>query len=348
MKERFILLRDNFNSKIIYLTILHLIVDLVSVSSLYIFTKEVNTFVPMVVIYAALAFVTQPITGIIADALNLKILLSVSFGLLVTGYILANNQVFIFIFFIGIANSLFHSVGYKGLSQIKNSFTSSGLFVSSGAIGLGIGVLFFNIKLIAYLSMLIALILILAFIYLPTKINTQTLIIAKPPVRPKKITIFFAITLILICLMRTLLGSFITIPKAFYLAPLIIGIVSCLGKFIGGLASDLFGFKKVLYVVIVALIIVFTFNNDVTFLIGVFLINISMSITLKLFSDLSIKNKAFLFGSLSAIIFIGTILGTYLKQYYSFNLLYIIIIINSLLMLLLSYLSSSKIDAGRL
>jgi len=132
----------NVNSKVTaYLyNILHFLVD--GICALVIFSTLYSTKLDIYVffIYNIMAFVTQPIFGLLIDKYkNEKIFLLLCLIFIILGLILMNSPI-ISALLLGLGNSLFHISGGKYvITNTNNDFVSIGVFVSTGALGLAIG-----------------------------------------------------------------------------------------------------------------------------------------------------------------------------------------------------------------
>ena len=148
---------------LIFLCILHFSVDFVCASSLM-FIYDRSTFpdlLPYVfLIYNCLAFLLQPIFGLLIDRFDgsnngrmYKAFLLISLGSLLIGWVLSVfslitvSSIFMMLvssILLGLSNALFHVVGGKQSLMFSNKATPGGLFVSTGALGIGLASVMFT------------------------------------------------------------------------------------------------------------------------------------------------------------------------------------------------------------
>ena len=154
-------MKNNRNS-FITLTFLHFCVDFVCVFGLYLIANMLDhkgkddLFISIVfLLYNCLAFLLQPFFGMLVDRFkdpkktkNFKYLVLLSLGVLLLGWtlfmILEVGKNLIFLMFIvvilfGLSNALFHVSAGKQVLMFTNKATPGGLFVSTGALGVGLG-----------------------------------------------------------------------------------------------------------------------------------------------------------------------------------------------------------------
>lgn len=157
-------------------TILHFLVDGLCVCSLYLMvrTETVYDWAGLLLTYNLLAFVTQPLTGLWTDRMHrLHWALLLSIGLLTTAVVLlmvaarwlqsATVGYWLVAILLGLGNSLFHVWGGKmTVRVVGNDMRALGIFVSTGAVGLVVGVTCAAWWLAAGMMLLIALVGMLA------------------------------------------------------------------------------------------------------------------------------------------------------------------------------------------
>lgn len=136
--------------------LLHFLVDGLCVCCLFQLatTMGKGSLLPVFIVYNILAFLTQPLTGMLADRQqSLGVLLALAMALLSVGVALATLSAvqlwtgfptaFAVAAFLGFGNSLFHVWGGKAVAvNTGNDARSLGLFVSTGIMGLAVGVVF--------------------------------------------------------------------------------------------------------------------------------------------------------------------------------------------------------------
>ncbi len=232
--------------------LLHFLVDGLCVCCLYLLLSAYGgpALVGSFILYNVLAFLTQPLTGMLADSRFLPLLLPLAVVFLAIAVVLASLLFantsptthlspltpLLVAFPLGMGNSLFHVWGGKIVATTTgNDARALGFFVSTGAFGLAVGM---------WLHTWWVLYLFLIMIALLAVMGPMWLIRPTSPARPSAIG---AISLkpqfvwgILLLLMgfvtfRSFLGEILTIgvTKAGAMA-LLIGGIAMLGKALGG------------------------------------------------------------------------------------------------------------------
>ena len=153
-------------------TILHFLVDGLCVCSLYLMVRPETMYdwAGMLLTYNLLAFTTQPLTGWWTDRMHrLHWALLLSIGLLTTAVVLlmvaaqwlqsTTVGYWLVAILLGLGNSLFHVWGGKmTVRVVGNDMRALGVFVSTGAVGLVVGVTCAAWWLAAGMMLLIALV----------------------------------------------------------------------------------------------------------------------------------------------------------------------------------------------
>ena len=232
--------------------LLHFLVDGLCVCCLYLLLSAYGgpALVGSFILYNVLAFLTQPLTGMLADSRFLPLLLPVAVVFLAIAVVLAsllfaNTSLtthlspltpLLVAFPLGMGNSLFHVWGGKIVATTTgNDARALGLFVSTGAFGLAVGM---------WLHTWWVLFLFLIMIALLAVMGPMWLIRPTSPVRPSAIgaislkpQFVWGILLLLMgfVMFRSFLGEILTIDvtKAGAMA-LLIGGIAMLGKALGG------------------------------------------------------------------------------------------------------------------
>ena len=131
---------------------LHFCVDGLCLCCLYLATAGVSELLRYFVVYNVLAFLTQPLTGMLADRakrrhwiLLASIVMLILAVLETIGVVSCNSEASVFLLVVlsvllGIGNSLFHVWGGKETAvRTGNDIRALGVFVSTGAFGLAVG-----------------------------------------------------------------------------------------------------------------------------------------------------------------------------------------------------------------
>lgn len=305
-------------------TILHFLVDFACAVLLY---HQTYPFLqtPADIIYAFLlynffAFAVQLPIGIIADSINKNALFAITGCFCVILAYLCIPLGITACIIAGIGNASFHiGAGIDVLNLSNRKATLSGIFVSSGALGIFLGT-----QPPIYATIMPILLMILLsiggyLIYrLYQKYHTKlSNIITHNTLSTTQI-------LMIICLCgAVLLRSYISFVLAFeWKSPFMIGLIFTsgiiLGKALGGILSDTFGFKTtaLLSLTLSAICFCGAFQNTywgiIAGTLGVLLFNMTMPITLTALSNFIPAQKGMAFGLLTLMLFFGalpTLLG---------------------------------------
>lgn len=263
-----------------------------------------------IIIYNFFAFAIQLPIGILADKINKNAIISaigcilviISFGISKFGIMSC--------LIAGIGNAMFHIGGGIDVLNISNrKATLSGIFVSTGAIGIFLGNKVSSINFnFNYVAITILLLSVIALIWLYTqiknKLNNEDVIV--PNINKKEM-------LIIICLIITVcIRSYVGTTLAFgwrsdFILDLLFVLGVILGKILGGILGDKYGFIKVSVcsLVISAILFVGAFDNSMCGILAVLLFNMTMPITLTSLANIFDKNKGLAFGLLTFALFLG-------------------------------------------
>jgi len=340
-------------------SIMHLLVDFICVSTLmysYYDSFGNSFFIYVFLIYNCIAFLTQPFIGLWLDKVNetyfmkAMMIFSAVFVIIGSNLLIAFGVIPTFsiigTLLLGLGNSLFHVVGGKEITSTSNKSTPGGLFVSTGAIGVGLGMLF-NQRLL----FVPALILVIApFIYGILSVvhifikNDNYKLNYEPIKQSPKILVAIALILCIAVGIRSFVGFYATYSNNLKGAPLILLLSICafLGKAIGGILLDLVGpyvtisISTILGAVAGLLLKFITFDY-----IFVFSINLLMPLTLDLIRRIFPKHEGFSFGLLAAFLVPGYLLGHLMNEYSIYDFSWILILLTGG-MLIAIYLINRK------
>ena len=301
---------------VILYSIIHFIVDLgccILVANLI--SKKIGgtyTYFWGVIIYNFCGFVLQLPVGIIADKLNKNALVS-SLGcmLVALAYTIPNFEIIACIV-AGLGNSLFHVGGGIDVLNISDKRASlSGIFVSTGAMGIFLGTKSGSAGFDKYYIIVCALIisaLLLLWLYTKIKDKVSNLEISIPNL--SKNEIIAVLCLIFTVCVRSYVGMILSFEwkSSFTLALLSIFAV-IFGKMFGGIIGDKIGFKKVSIISLglSSILFIFAFNNAVLGILAILFFNMTMPITLTALSNMMNNNKGMAFGLLTVALFIGSV-----------------------------------------
>ncbi len=293
-------------------TLLHFLVDgicsLVIFSALY--NNDYNRCLVIFLVYNFLAFLTQPLVGLLIDKYNYpRLFLIIAVGCIMIGIILKAWYLPSSIL-LGIGNSFFHISGGKYVTEkTNNNIALLGLFVSTGAIGLVLGQRYYTNLLLIIFSVLTNIIMFI-LIFSEEKEELKSFTITKYPLGIKYFIILFA--LIVTVMIRSFVGKICIIDfKTSNLIFLLIGIMTAGGKALGGVMSKYLGITKTIIISMVISFITLVFFNDNLYLtlLGIIAFNTTMPITLWYMNKMLNKKLGFAFGILAACLIPGYLLG---------------------------------------
>lgn len=306
---------------------MHFLVDGLCVCCLYLLTAttDMTCIVGVFMTYNILAFLTQPLTGwyvdkakrkhwvLLASILLLTMAVTVasltisfpSFRLSVVGlYVIAT--------LLGMGNSLFHVWGGKQtVLKTDNDIRAVGTFVSTGAFGLSVGIVFYSWSLL-YAFLLVICLLAVTYVRIDNMavaaVDAET---KNPSYAPVAVWIAMA-ALVAFVLFRSYLGQSFSVGSDHgALMVLALGAISMLGKMLGGWLSKCCGIigAMVLILVSVLLCMVLRSSHMAFPLVGLFMINCTMPITLYLANVVMKGREGLAFGLLAAALMPGYLLA---------------------------------------
>lgn len=308
---------------------LHFCVDGLCLCCLYLATAGVSELLRYFVVYNVLAFLTQPLTGMLADRakrrhwiLLASIVMLILAVLETIGVVSCNSEASVFLLVVlsvllGIGNSLFHVWGGKETAvRTGNDIRALGVFVSTGAFGLAVGSVFLSRALM--LCLLIG-ICILALAYLQidaAKPIDTTEIDGESKAYPKLLVWAVLILIMLIVAGRSFLGeSFTGVIDKTPVVVLLVGALTMTGKMAGGWLVKWMGmFTSIILLLVGVTICIAAKGNHIGIaLAGLFMVNCTMPITLY-WANVMLKGREGLaFGLLAASLIPGYLIVTLLN-----------------------------------
>lgn len=297
--------------------IAHLVVD-AACAYLLLGILELNTNVIFAMLtYNAIAFVLQVPLGLLIDRiLNPKLAAMIGLTFIALSFLLWNN-ILVALIIVSFGNALFHVGGGSLVLSLKDKkATYSGIYVAPGAVGLTIGS-FLSISQFS-INPLIFPILLLLLCCLVYYINTPDFIRINDSIR--KINSNYGILIIILVMIpiivRSLIGLSIDFPwkQNQYLLYVLIASLF-LGKVFGGILADKYGLIKVGVggLLISAPLLAFYSLTPILGILGAFIFNFTMPVTLIAILNILPQNKGLSFGLTTAALFIGS-LPTILKN----------------------------------
>lgn len=274
--------------------------------------------------YNVLAFMSQPLTGLIADRMVHRHWLLLSSALLLTIAVaiaslmpVAGEWLLLLVaVMLGMGNSLFHVWGGKQtVVKMGNDIRALGVFVSTGALGLAVGLVFCSWTLL-YVLLLTIVILSVAYVQLDDGSSKPVSGSIDHPAWLAPMKIWVAIVLLMLFVgYRSFAGELFSkgISKSQELI-LIIAAVAMLGKMAGGWIARWMGILRSLMVILAGVALCFLFRGDsvLVLLLGIFLMNLTMPITLFLANEVLPGREGLAFGLLAAMLVPGYLLAIYL------------------------------------
>lgn len=287
----------------------HFLVDAISVTTLFSAGLAGEALTLAVVLYNTLAFSTQCLVGLVLDRLgkllrwDLAAMLAVILGFALPLPGLARVCI------VGLGNSLFHVAGgTMTLQSSRGKAWKLGLFVAPGALGVTLG----TVSPVYGWYLCAALVLCalgLAYAWPRTPMTLELLPEDLPQDRLPLLTV---VLLTLAVAVRAIGGSALHFPwktgagAAFLLTAFVMA-----GKAAGGFICDRLGAGRtaLLSIPLAAVLSAFFPESAVLSLLGQFLLNLSMPVTLWLLYEAMPDAPAFAFGLAASALWPGTIAG---------------------------------------
>ena len=262
----------------------------------------------LIVIYDVIAFSTQPVLGLLVDKFKAPAQAAALGILLVAASTLLMQTPFLAIVVAGIGNAVFHvGGGVVSLNLAPGKATLPGIYVAPGALGLMIGMLigkgggFIAWPFILLLLGSAALIL-----------RIPRLEIAASRELPGNLRWFETVILLLLVsvAIRSMVGLSLVLPwksDPVLLVALTLAVV--LGKALGGILGDKFGWAAVAVsgLVISAPLLAFFAPIPAIAIVGIFLFNLSMPITLVCLAEMLPGKGGFAFGLTTLALILGAL-----------------------------------------
>lgn len=300
---------------IIY-SIIHFIVDLaccILVTNLVTqkMGQNVNLFIA-IILYNFFAFAVQFPIGIIEDKVNKNAICSAIGCLLVAVAFAFSDFGIIACVIAGIGNAMFHVGGGIDVLNISDKKASlSGIFVSTGAMGIFLGAKTLSIGFNKFYIVILALIisaLLLVWLYNQIKDKVKNAEVIIPKLSANEVIAIFCL-IITVCI-RSYVGLILAFSWKSNFALAFISIFAVVfGKMLGGIIGDRIGFIKisVISLTVSAISFIFAFNNAFIGILAILFFNMTMPITLTALSNILDNNKGMAFGLLTLALFIGSV-----------------------------------------
>lgn len=293
--------------------VMHFLVDLICAGIIFsIFKNQIvstSQFAALLILYCVLAFGLQPIFGFVSDQFT------ISRGATLVGCIFVVVSAFIFMYYpltsiilAGLGNAMFHiGGGVVSLNLIPNKAFAPGVFVAPGAMGLLIGTILGNKGSFVSWPFAIILALLCLSIFFIVKVNIDY------KIRNKKINFdkYFVIALALIffsIIIRSFIGGTMSFSwKSNVVLLVILTTAVVIGKGVGGFMADKIGWIRVGVGSLILSIpfLVLGASYPLCGIIGTFLFNMTMPITLVAIFELIPGYPGFSFGLTCLALFLG-------------------------------------------
>ena len=278
-----------------------------------------------VILYNFMAFAFPAAAGALADRFVKKrnLLLSASGCLLIAcAYLLPRSLTLPPVFLVGLGNGIFHlGAGKEILLESGNKYAPSGVFISSGTMGVFLGTFlggrFMPLWDAFTLIMLGCFAALVLWSRMPGGEREKKRAFVQKEDGPQLLPILF---LFLVVLIRSYYGVMQkyswknTVFMSFVFTLCVMG-----GKFLGGILADWLGLKKTVWLSlgIAGAAAVFSMSDPVMGCISIFFFNMTMPLTLSLMASKIPSHQGFAFGFLMLALFLGT-LPTMLAGFYWF------------------------------
>ena len=284
---------------------MHLLVDGVCASTLYLHCAGTADFALLVLLYNSLAFTTQCLVGLVTDRCRgHRYITAVSAGVVALGFLLplaAPARVIL----VGLGNSVFHvSGGTETLLASGGRAWKLGVFVAPGSVGLALGTLFPKLGVWFSAALLLACVGAAVLPAAPTP--------RRMPAGSRSVPTWVSAVLLLTVAVRALGGTAAVFPwKTGVLPVLLTAVFVSGGKLLGGFAMDRLGTKATALVSIVpaAFLIAFGSGSAALSLLGQLLLNLTMPVTLLLLYRAMPDAPGLAFGLAASALWPGTIAG---------------------------------------
>ena len=312
-------------------TMMHFLVDGICLCCLYMIAYWLDGFmlIAMITTYNVLAFLTQPFTGICADrwerrhwillCSNMLLILAVVVVIWISAIGVSQAHsvlVFVMAAMLGIGNSLFHVWGGKETAvKTSNDIRAMGVFVSSGALGLTLGLLYSSWPLLYVFLLTYSLLSVVYVLRDNVAVRSFHVVAAETDIRrrwPLGLAILALAALMAFVVFRSFVGQDLSsvLGKERWMV-LAVGALSMAGKMAGGFISKWLGTVSTLVMALIAVALCLwckDFGMAVP-LLGLFLINCTMPITLYWANGVLEGKEGLAFGLLAAALVPGYLLA---------------------------------------
>ncbi|MEN6450461.1 MAG: hypothetical protein ABFC96_08220 [Thermoguttaceae bacterium] len=293
-------------------SLMHAVVDTCSAATVLLVVScdavDAGQFVALMVLYHALAFGLQPLVGLAVDAAGGARFAAVAGCLIAAGPLMIHMPPEMAIAVTGVGNAIFHvGGGVLAMRLTPDRAVAPGVFVATGSLGLLLGVILGKQGSTA-VALLPAIALVLATVLacVPANVGRPMAIVTKPARRGDLV-----LGLILLAIAaRSLLGFVVNFRwETQPVALLAVAVATFLGKVVGGLAADRFGWRRV---AVGATLLGWPFlclasALPLAAVPGLFLLNMMMPVTLVATARILPNKPGFAFGLTCLALLVGAI-----------------------------------------
>lgn len=290
---------------LILLTILHLLVDGICGAILANYALNEPRIEPIVfyfLVYTILAFGLQGPIGFCLDYFpsKLRLCLLLSMGLLSLG-MLSTLGILTQVIFIGLGNCIFHVVGGSYVLSKYDGYTELGMFVASGAIGLGLGL---NSFVGAFTLVIVAISCsILAYFAME-----RTVVVRSPRVIDTySVDNSKLVGCVLLLLFCVFLRSFGSNGNIFTSNVMLLPCVFAWGKLLGGVVCDALGYKYTTLGIFVLGFLGLLLEGLWAGLLFILACNMTMPLTLRLVHWCRVEHPGLMFGLAASCLVPGVV-----------------------------------------
>lgn len=302
-------------------TVMHFLVDLTCIYRLYSqimpLCRNNENWIILVVLYNFLAFALPALVGLLADYMDTSDRMAALGCILVAVPVWLRFYSLPMVVLQGIGNGLFHvGAGRRVLLESKGKYAPSGIFISSGAMGVFLGTVWkhrYSPLLVKGLagSMLISAAILLIFAIRQKHLENATS--QNPAIRKENTGSFLSLPVLMILLvvvLRSLYGIAVSYEwKNTFAIGLIFSCCIVAGKAFGGILADWIGVRKTAILSLGGAALTVLFSEHSVFLgcFSILLFNMTMPLTLSLIAEYWKAYPGFAFGILMMALFIGTL-----------------------------------------
>ena len=308
--------------------ILHFLVDGLCLCCLYLLIPPSSTagLIGIFITYNVLAFLTQPLTGHWVDGMKHKhqmlfmSILCLLLAVLATTFTIATGSqgvslvsMVLIATLLGFGNSLFHVWGGKQVATTSaNDMRALGVFVSTGAMGLAVSMVFYSWTLLYVYLLSISILSLFTMRDTPEVQGSSTTFFQQIHLKSTTATVATLVLLFLFVMFRSYISeAFSSGISKTSSTILMLGALCMLGKMAGGWIAKHVGILKsmtaILFVVFICLMNLRTHWS--VLLLGLFTINLTMPITLHLANRVLPGKEGLAFGILAAALMPGYLLS---------------------------------------